>query len=385
MSGPWACDRCLQRSWLIGSVADRIEDSLDARPGSLPGELLGLPDEELAGAVGGRDAAAFLEGSRQREPARLRAAVRGAYCWACCRHDDAYPGRLFDLRDPPAALFCRGDAARLADLGGRTTVTVVGSRRPSAYGGELAELLGRELASAGAVIVSGMALGIDSSAHQGALAHPGGRTVAVLGGGPEIATPASRWRLYEAIVERGLVISELPPGTAPRRWTFPARNRIMAALSAMTVVVEARHRSGSLITAGMANDLGREVGAVPGRVGGSSAAGTNSLLREGAQVVRDADDVLDSLLGAGQGQRLRRLDRMAELDPELAAVLERVEAGAGGADAVARGCGLDPDVAGAALVRLELQGLVRSDSAGRFRATAGGQERERPGREQTVI
>lgn len=372
MSGPWACDRCLQRSWLVGSLAERIEDSLGERPGSLPAELLRLPDDELAAAVGGRDGADFLERSRERDPTRLRTAIRGAHCWACCRHDGAYPPRLLDLGDVPAVLFGRGQRGLLAELGERTTVTIVGARRPSAYGRELAESLGRQLASAGAVVVSGMALGIDSRAHQGALAAEGGRTVAVLGGGAEIATPASRARLYDRIVDRGLVLSELPPGTTPRRWTFPARNRIMAALSAMTVVVEARHRSGSLITAGMATALGREVGAVPGQVGASSAAGTNSLLRDGAQVVRDADDVLDSLLGPGhETRRRKRADPRAELEHELAVVLEQVEAGATGPDSVSSDSGLDPDTAGAALVQLELRGLVRSDSAGRFRASTG--------------
>ena len=343
MSGPWACDGCLQRSWLIGSLAERIEDSLSGRPGSLPRELLRLPDQELAGAVGGRDGLAFLERSREREPTRLRTAIRGAHCWACSRHDGGYPRRLLDLRDVPAVLFGRGDARLLAELDERTTVTIVGSRRPSAYGRELAEGLGRQLASAGAIVVSGMAIGIDSRAHEGALEAGRGRTIAVLGGGAETATPASRGRLYESIVERGLVLSELPPGTTPRRWTFPARNRIMAALS---------------------------VGAVPGQVGSSSAAGTNELLREGAQLVRDADDVLDSLLGPGHERQRRSADPAAASDPVLAAVLEQVEAGAAGPDAVSRGCGLDPDAAGAALVRLELQGLVRSDSGGCFRPAA---------------
>ena len=371
MSGPRACDGCLQRSWLVGSLADRIEDSLGERRGGPPGELLRLPDDELAAAVAGPDGERFVRRAHERDAACLRAAVRGAHCWACCRHDGSYPQGLLDLGDAPAVVFGRGSGALLAELDGRTTVTIVGSRRPSAYGRELAESLGRQLAGAGAAVVSGMALGIDSEAHEGALGVDGGRTVAVLGGGAETASPPSRARLYERIVERGLVLSELPPGTTPKRWTFPARNRIMAALSAMTVVVEARHRSGSLITASLAGDLGREVGAVPGLVGSSAAAGTNALLREGAQVVRDADDVLDSLLGPGQVQRTGQGGRRAALDPELAAVLEQVEAGASGPDGVARGCGLDADSAGAALVKLELQGLVRCDSAGRFRPSAG--------------
>jgi DNA processing protein len=370
VSGPWACDRCLQRSWLVGSLADRIEDRLGDRHGTVPGELLRLPDEELAAAVGGREGERFLERSRERDPTCLRTAVRGAHCWACCRHDGAYPPRLLDLGDVPAVLFGRGSPSLLTELRERTCVTVVGSRRPSAYGRELAESLGGQLAAAGAVVVSGMALGIDSRAHEGALGVDG-RTVAVLGGGAETATPASRAKLYERIVERGLVLSELPPGATPRRWTFPARNRIMAALSGMTVVVEARHRSGSLITAGLAGDLGREVGAVPGQVGTSGAAGTNELLREGAQVVRGADDVLDSLLGPGRAPPPPAGGPKTELEPKLAVVLARVHEGASSPDAVSRSCGLEPGEAGAALVRLELEGRVSTDSMGRYRPRAG--------------
>src|SRR5581483_678724 len=204
--------------------------------------------------------------------------------------------------DAPAVLFGRGDPALLGELVPDGAVTIVGTRRPSGYGRELATSLAREVAAAGVGVVSGMALGIDSRAHAGAL-EAGGFTVAVLGNGVDIAYPASSRQLYAQIAERGLVISELPPGTAARRWSFPARNRIMAALSAMTVVVEAREPSGSLITAEFAQELGRQLGAVPGRVGTSSAAGTNGLLRDGAAVIRGAGDVLDALLPIGAEAR----------------------------------------------------------------------------------
>jgi DNA processing protein len=177
-------------------------------------------------------------------------------------------------------------------------------------------------------------------------------------------------RLYEEIVDSGLILTELPPGTRARKWTFPARNRIMAALAAMTVVVEARRRSGSLITATMASDLGREVGAVPGRVDNATAAGTNSLLRDGAQVVRRAQDVLDSLFGAGALEDRIELAAVPgpPLAPELVAVLALVEQGASGGDAIAAS-GLSAAAAAAALSHLELLGYVRSDSAGRFQRT----------------
>jgi DNA processing protein len=216
-------------------------------------------------------------------------------------------------------------------------------------------------------VISGMAIGIDSSAHAGAL-EAGGLTVAVLGSGVDVPYPRRAGRLYEEIVERGLVLSELPPGTGARRWTFPARNRIMAALGGMTVVVEARDRSGSLITAELADQLGRDVGAVPGRVGNASAAGTNSLLRDGAALIRGAADVLDTLVGAGAGSRMRATG--PPLEPELGRVLELVERGAGNPDALARGAGLDAGGLASALFRLELAGYLRPDSAGRYERTA---------------
>jgi DNA processing protein len=212
-----------------------------------------------------------------------------------------------------------------------------------------------------------MALGIDSCAHEGALA-AGGLTVAVLGSGPDVPHPPSKRNLYERIATRGLVLSELEPGTPPMRHTFPARNRLMAALAAMSIVVEARLPSGSLITAARAAELGREVGAVPGRVGARSAEGTNQLLREGAQVIRTAEDVLDSLVGAGAASTAS-LRPEPELDPDEAAVLDAIEGGAETLDALARESCLDPGAVAVALTRLELAELVAVDGAGRYRRT----------------
>jgi DNA processing protein len=219
------------------------------------------------------------------------------------------------------------------------------------------------------MVVSGMAIGIDSCAHRGAL-EAGGLTVAVLGCGVDVPYPPRHTRLYEEIVEKGVVLAELPPGTTARRWTFPARNRIMAALSRMTVVVEARERSGSLITAEMATELNREVGAVPGRIGSSPAAGTNALLRDGASVIRGGEDVLDSMIGVGRERHARPQPPGPKLEPDLAVVLDLVERGAGSADALARSSQLEPGPLAAALVRLELAGYLRSDTAGSYERTA---------------
>jgi len=361
---PRACIACLRRAWLIGSLSAHIELAVEDTPGHRAREALALSDDQLALAMAPKRAEQFLERSASREPELMTAAIEGAHAWATCPHDDHYPPALGDLTDGPAALFGRGEPWKLGDLG-EGAVTIVGSRRPSLYGRELAGTIGREVASAGLVVVSGMAMGIDAAAHAGAL-EGGGVTIAVLGSGVDTPSPARSARLYEEIVERGLVLSELPPGTTARRWTFPARNRIMAALGAMTVVVEARERSGSLITSTMASDLGRDVGAVPGRVGTSSAEGTNNLLRDGAQVIRSGQDVLDSLLGAGAPAR-----KLCgpPLDRELEEVLALVEGGAAGADSLAISSGLAPGALAAVLVRLELAGYLCSDSSGRYERT----------------
>ncbi|HEX8206032.1 MAG TPA: DNA-processing protein DprA, partial [Solirubrobacteraceae bacterium] len=244
------------------------------------------------------------------------------------------------------------------------TVAIVGMRRASSYGRDVARALARDLAAAGVPVVSGMALGVDSDAHAGAL-DAGGLTVAVLASGADVPYPPSKRRLYEEIRRRGLVVSEMPPGFRARKWCFPARNRIIAGLGDLTIVVEAAERSGSLITADLAAKIGREVAAVPGPVTSPGAAGTNALLRDGATLVRNAQDVLDALFGVGNAPPPRR--RTADgLDPPLRLLLDAV---AHGRDTVAALAGASPDQAEAALVgltELELRGLVRREPGGRY-------------------
>lgn len=290
----------------------------------------------------------------------------GAPVWRIARGDEGYPRALLDLgTDAPAALFGCGSKRMVSELDPDQTVTIVGSRHPSAYGLEVAEELGHLLGAAGLVVVSGMALGIDAAVHRGVLAG-NGATVAVLGGGPDIVYPRSERRLYERIVAKGAVISELPSGTPPGKGAFPLRNRIMAALARMTVVVEAAQPSGSLITADRARELGRDVGAVPGRVTSRVAKGTNNLLADGVAVVRDAQDVLDCLLGVGMTSVRRK---GAPLEPELARVAEAVDGGATTPDAVAVAAGIAAPDAAVALARLELMGYVRADGVGRYERT----------------
>jgi DNA processing protein len=235
-------------------------------------------------------------------------------------------------------------------------------------------MLGRGLAAAGVTVVSGMALGIDSAAHAGAL-EAGGPTVAVLAGGADLAYPRSKARLYGAITAGGgAALSEMPPGFNAFKWNFPARNRIIAALAPATIVVEAAERSGSLITADLALQLGREVGAVPGPVVSWRSRGTNALLRDGATLIRDARDALDLVLGieAADAAISRAAGESVPpppgTTPELLTLLAAVE---DGRDTIGA---LSADAAGAATVRaglmeLELLGLIRRAPGGRVLRT----------------
>jgi len=362
---PRACETCLRRLQLLGVLTPFIEKVATGEPGGRSAELLALADDALARAVAGRKAERLLAEAAEADPPVLRRRLREADCWVVCRHHDAYPEALRDAGDAPPALVGRGDPAGLGRLRPEGTVTVVGARRATSYGREIARVLARELAGAGFAVVSGLAWGIDGAAHQGAL--DGGFTAAVLGCGADVAYPLHHRGLYERVREHGLILSELPPGTGAWRWAFPARNRIMAALGAMTIVVEAAGRSGSLITAELASELGREVGAVPGPVSARMSAGTNQLIADGARLVRDAEDVLDALIGPGAR---RPVLGGPALDPGLAAVLGRVEEGDADSDSIAVALGCGGDEATANLARLELLGYVQRSFAGVYSRTA---------------
>ena len=268
------------------------------------------------------------------------------------------PELLRQIHDPPRTLYLRGAAS--ADVLEGAAVAVVGARACSPYGSQVARMLGRELAAAGLVVVSGLARGVDGEAHRGAL-EAGGITVAVLGCGIDRDYPAAHAELARRICERGLVVSEYEPGVEPAPWRFPARNRIIAGLAAATVIVEARERSGALITADFALEDGREVFAVPGEITSSLAAGTNRLLVQGATPLTSADDVLE-VFGLAASQR-----RAAPpLGADAASLVERLTEGAASADELARATGLAPGPLAAALTELELAGLA-TEADGRYR------------------
>jgi DNA processing protein len=266
------------------------------------------------------------------------------------RSAQVFPTHLRAIHDPPPGLFLRGHGE--VSLLEQTVVAVVGARACSTYGALVARSLGRELGAAGVVVVSGMARGIDAEAHRGVL-EAGGITVAVLGCGIDRDYPAAHAPLGRDIAERGLVVSEYPPGVEPAPWRFPARNRIIAGLARAVVVVEARERSGALITADLALEEGRDVFAVPGEITSSLSAGTNGLLRLGAQVLTTAQDVLDVL-----GITRPAVDDAPPLDPTAQRVLDALRGAAASADDIVRATALPASDVGPALTNLELAGLV---------------------------
>jgi DNA processing protein len=364
-----ACDACLRRAYLIAHLAPRIAGLLGRQTRRAQG-LLGLPENELIAAAAGRHverALAFLD-SFDVAAERARLVERDGSVVACA-HSPRFPPMLNDLPDPPAVLFGSGSAEVLTLLAEEPAVTLVGTRRASPYGTEVAYALGRGLGAAGVPVVSGLALGIDGTAHRGCL-DGGGVPVAVVACGPDVVYPRRHRSLHQRVREAGLVLSELPPGTDPYRWSFPARNRIMAALARMTLVVEAADPSGSLITAEFAKDLGRCVAAVPGRITSSLARGTNNLLKDGATPIGGTEDVLDELFGVGVRRAVPSDARPAPDDPRLLAVLEAAE-GCDSVEAIARAIGATTAETRAALGRLEMDGYVVRRDLGGWERTAG--------------
>lgn len=359
-----ACDGCLRRTWLVAALADHL-----ARASPTARDLdaaLGLSDQDLLDALAAAGRRERIRRAHEAvEASRLRRAADAAGLEAICRHSPDYPAALLALAGPPAVLHL-SHRERARELLSEPAVAVVGARRASSYGLEMGRALGRGLSATGVTVVSGMALGVDSAAHAGAL-EAGGRTVAVLAGGADLPYPPIKRALHERLRARAVVLSELPPGFRSRRWCFPARNRVIAALARLTVVVEAADRSGALITAGVARDLGREVGAVPGRAMTRLAAGTNALIADGAHLIDGAQAALDVACGAGARQVPGRSE--GPLPPELEQVLRAVEAGRDTPAALAATRQQVGPVL-AALAELELRGRLRRVAGGRYEPCA---------------
>lgn len=327
-------------------IADRLRAGLDPRE-VLESILAGHPDDpELTRAS-----------LRSRAAAAIERAARTGIAPVAWR-DAAYPSMLAAVPDPPPVLWIRGSPAAFD----APAVAIVGSRAGSPYALAVAEHLAADVASRGVIVVSGLARGVDSAAHRGALAG-GGMTIAVLGSGADVVYPGENKRLAGEIIDHGALVSELAPGTRPLPFFFPMRNRIISGLSRAVVVIEAGERSGSLITARSALEQGREVLAVPGNVLSGRNRGGHALLRDGAKIVETADDILEELGFAASAPGGARPGRVASSDPILACL---PPGEACDLDAIADRSGLPAARLLPRLCDLELRGLVRRAGGGRF-------------------
>jgi DNA processing protein len=270
-----------------------------------------------------------------------------------------YPRELLDLQHPPSELFTMGLPAALS----QPRVAIVGTRNSTAYGERITRSLTRALVRSGVSVISGMARGIDGAAHRTAL-EEGGNTVAVLGTGIDVPYPVGHRQLHRAIAERGLVVSENPPGVTARKGAFPKRNRIIAALAPVTIVIEAGFRSGALNTASQALELGRTVAAVPGPIDSDQSRGSNQLLRDGAVLIAAADDAL-ALLGISppKGED-HPIPRLPETEQK---VWDAIATGFTDIDSLPATTGLTMAECLAAVTSLEILALVDCSLAGEVR------------------
>ena len=350
----WARGRKLppQRLWRALRAAGSLEALLEA------------PEAELIEGLGSADRAQALRRSPDDQEAESWAAAfeeKGERLVTA--FDSEYPSALSEIPDPPFVLFTRGNLSRLK----LPAVAIVGSRAASRYGREVAALLAKNLSLAGVAVVSGFARGVDAAAHRAAREGPGG-TIAVLGCGLDVNYPREHASLKEAMEKTDLLLSEYCPGTEPQAPYFPVRNRIIAGLASGVVVVEASRRSGSLITARLANDCGRDVFAVPGSVFSETSAGAHELLKDGAILCRSAEDVLGELFPSVGRPRVVPAGpgAAATLSPEARAVLAALVAGkAETAEELVAATDLAAATVLAALFELESAGLAVEET-GRY-------------------
>lgn len=278
------------------------------------------------------------------------------------RRDREYPILLREIPDPPAQLFAAGLPLEPAPY-----VAVVGSRRASRYGLEVARWIAKELASSGVVVVSGMARGIDAAAHNGAL-EAGGNTIAILGCGLDICYPRSNRLLYETILGRGTLIGEHELGTRPLPYHFPSRNRVIAGMSLGVVIVEGRHDGGAMITARLAMEYNREVFAVAGPVHSPLSMGPHLLVRQGARLVTSAADILEDL---GMLQLVAPETPEERIEPDEAAVLKAVSGAPALLDMIAEKVAMPASTTSSILAKLEVKGMVSRHPGGRFGLSVG--------------
>ncbi|WP_073612716.1 DNA-processing protein DprA [Desulfopila aestuarii] len=337
-----------------------------------PAKVLGAGAKELAATDGIRSSqlTGFARLPELRElAARQIAGMQKLGGEIVSLVDPRYPDRLREIPDPPLVLYALGDVA----LMGSHCVAMVGSRSATTYGRRAAWLLAENLTTYGVTVVSGMALGIDSEAHYGALKSEG-RTIAVLGSGLDVIYPSQNRTLYDQLRAKGLLLSEYPLGTKPDGFRFPARNRIIAGLSQGVVVVEAARKSGSLITAQMALDFGREIFAVPGQIDSLKSEGAHWLLREGAKLVASGSDIVEELqwgiAANGCSGQQPKGDPYSGLEPDGVALLEQLDAYPLSRDEVCERTGLTPARLSELLLFLELEGHIEMVAGDQVRRLA---------------
>lgn len=326
-----------------------------------PADLFALRREELVRlGVRGEAAESLLEPKYLQEAEGImeRADKSGIRIVTLAQRE--YPEMLRYIHDPPLVLYVKGKIPK------EVTIGIVGSRKASGYGMDAAFKLAGDLASTGCTIVSGMARGIDTAAHTGAL-HTGGQTIAVLGCGPDRAYPPENRGLMERIADHGAVLSEYPPGSIPAQFHFPVRNRIISGISLGVLVVEAGDKSGSLITAQSALEQGREVFAVPGNINHYNSMGTNKLIREGAKLVLTVNDILDEMPWCKANIKAHCAHSVQTLSSEEENIIRSLRLEDLYIEQISVNTGISMSSLYTVLLTLELKGLVEKDLTGRYR------------------
>src|SRR5271169_5533009 len=364
----------------VGWLALALTPGLGARTAGKLLREFGSPDAIFSASLTALEAqrlpAAVAQALHSRRPlsdaAKELAQVQAAGCRLLTWDEPDYPARLKEIYDPPPLLYVRGNVELLA----RHLIAIVGTRRPTPYGNQMAEKLSKDLADRGLVIVSGLARGIDASAHNGALKSPSGATIAVLGCGIDVVYPKENKKIFEQIEQRGAIISEFPMGTFPAPQNFPIRNRIIAGMALGVVVVEGAQYSGSLITARLAMEFGREVFGVPGNITQPVNFAPNQLIKQGAKLVTCAADVIEelptpiraALVKAEQPEaEQRNLLVAASLNPSEKKVYELLSAAEPvHIDDIVERTGLNSSEVLATLFDLEMKGIVRQSPGKQF-------------------
>jgi DNA processing protein len=352
----------LDLSLAPGVTATRLRALLSAF--GLPGQVLACTRAQLERIVPPEVASSIRAGGRE---AAVQEALEWASAdghWILTLADAAYPQQLLQISDPPPVLYVRGDPARLS----AQCLAVVGSRNATAQGESNAENFSRALSDAGLAIVSGLAMGIDAAAHRGGLAGASS-SVAVIGTGADIDYPRQNARLAAQLEERGAIVSEYALGTPPAAHNFPRRNRLIAGLSRGCLVVEAALGSGSLTTARMAADQGREVYAIPGSIHSPLSRGCHALIRNGAKLVETAQDVMEELGMATARTAPDRSPAKPNVSPPEHKLLLHVGYDPCDVATIAHRAGLTPQAVSAMLLQLELEGKVAVLPGGRYQRT----------------